>query len=80
MSSPSDGIVELAGPERAPLAEFAASWLGAHDDPRSVVVTPDRQYFGAPADDHTLVPEAGARLGSTCFEAWLAANTQEAAA
>ncbi len=80
LSAPADGIVEVAGPERAPLAAFAASWLGTHDDPRSVVVTPDRHYFGAPADDQTLVPNAGARLGLTRFESWFAANTQEPAA
>lgn len=77
---PADGIVEVAGPERAPLAEFTASWLGARDDPRRIVVTDDRNYFGAPADDHTLVPGEDARIAPTRFDAWLAAQSQGQAA
>ncbi|WP_157218970.1 SDR family oxidoreductase [Flavisphingomonas formosensis] len=79
-SSPVAGIVEVAGPERAPLAEFAANWLGAHDDPRLIHVTADGNYFGAPADDRTLVPDVGARLVPTRFETWLETQTQERAA
>jgi uncharacterized protein YbjT (DUF2867 family) len=80
MAAPGNGIVEIAGPERAPLAEFTASWLGAHDDPRRITVTADRNYFGAPADDGTLVPGSGARIMPTRFDAWLHATTPEHAA
>lgn len=79
-ADPADGIVEVAGPERAPLAEFTASWLGAQDDPRRIVVTDDRNYFGAAADDHTLVPGEDARIAHTRFDAWLAAQSQGQAA
>ena len=75
-----DGIIEVAGPERAPLAEFTASWLGARDDPRRISVTADRDYFGAPADDRTLIPGKDARIMPTRFEAWLAVQSQEKAA
>ncbi|WP_093226017.1 SDR family oxidoreductase [Sphingomonas sp. NFR15] len=77
VASPANGIVEVAGPERAPLAEFTASWLGARDDPRRIVVTTERDYFGAPADDHTLVPRDDARIAPTHFETWLTAQAQE---
>jgi hypothetical protein len=70
----------VAGPERAPLAEFTASWLGACDDPRRISVTADRDYFGAPADDHTLVPGESSRIAPTRFDAWLATQSQERAA
>ncbi|OWK31304.1 SDR family oxidoreductase [Sphingomonas dokdonensis] len=80
ITAPADGIVEVAGPERAPLAEFTASWLGAHDDPRRITVTADRDYFGAPADDAALVPGSGARIMPTRFDAWLHATTPEHAA
>ncbi len=79
-AAPAHGIIELAGPERAPLAEFTASLLEARSDPRQVRVTDERSYFGAPADDHTLVPGSGARLGPTRFDTWLAARSPESAA
>jgi len=80
IAAPANGIVEVAGPERAPLAEFAGSWLGAYDDPRRIVMTTASEYFGAPADDHTLVPGAGARIAPTHFNQWLAAQSRERAA
>lgn len=80
IAAPANGIVEVAGPERAPLAEFVGSWLGAYDDPRRIVVTAENDYFGAPADDRTLVPGADARIAPTRFDQWFAAQSPERAA
>lgn len=79
-AAPANGVVEVGGPERAPLAEFTAGWLGACDDPRRIVVTENRDYFGAPADDRTLVPDDSARITPTRFETWLASHPQAQAA
>jgi uncharacterized protein YbjT (DUF2867 family) len=79
-AAPAGGIIEVAGPERAPLAEFTVSWLGARDDPRRISVTAETDYFGAPADDRTLVSDENARIAPTRFDQWLAAQTQESAA
>lgn len=79
MAAPVDGIIEVGGPERAPLAEFTASWLGARDDPRRIIITDERDYFGAPADDSTLIPGEDAQIAPTRFDAWLAAQSQEQA-
>ena len=79
-AAPVGGIIELAGPERAPLAEFNASWLGARDDPRRISVTADHDYFGARADDGSLVPDENPRVAPTRFEQWLAAQAQESVA
>ncbi len=79
-AAPANGIVEVAGPESAPLAKFTAGWLGTRNDPRQIVVTEARDYFGAPADDQTLIPGEGAHIAPTHFEAWLAAQAQEQAA
>ena len=79
-AAPTGGIIEVAGPERAPLAEFTASWLGARDDPRRISVTAERDYFGAPADDRSLVPDENPRIATTRFDEWLAAQAQESAA
>ncbi|MDF2639933.1 MAG: NmrA family transcriptional regulator [Novosphingobium lindaniclasticum] len=80
VATPVHGIVEVAGPERAPLADFTASWLGARDDPRRIIVTTERNYFGAPADDHTLIPGELAQIAPTHFGDWLAASSPGQAA
>lgn len=79
-AAPAGGIIEVAGPGRAPLAEFTASWLGTRDDPRRISATAERDYFGAPADDRTLVPGENPRIAPTRFDEWLAVQSQESAA
>ncbi|MGN8001468.1 SDR family oxidoreductase [Sphingomonas sp. 22176] len=79
-SQPVNGIIEIAGPDRAPLSEFVGTWLGAQDDPRGIVPDEGAGYFGAPADDTTLVPGDDARLMPTRFEVWLEAQPAKAAA
>jgi uncharacterized protein YbjT (DUF2867 family) len=71
VGAPVNGIVEVAGPEQFRLAELVRRYLGAHDDPRSVIADPRARYFGAELDDRTLVPGDGARLAPTRFEDWL---------
>ncbi len=80
VAAPGLGIVEVAGPERASLADFTASWLGARDDPRGIIVTAERNYFAAPADDHTLNPGELAQIAPTHFGDWLAASSPGQAA
>jgi hypothetical protein len=36
-----------------------------------VVGDPDALYFGAKLHEHSLVPDAGARIAPTRFEDWL---------
>ena len=79
-AAPAGGIIEVAGPERAPLAELTASWLGTRDDPRRIIVTAEHDYFGAPADDRTLIPGENPQIAPTRFDEWLAAQSQESAA
>ncbi|QNE31075.1 SDR family oxidoreductase [Sphingomonas sp. NBWT7] len=71
LAPPLGGVVEIAGPERAPLAEFVGSWLGERDDPRPVYIDQGTSYFGTPVDDTSLVPGERARLLPTRFDAWL---------
>lgn len=68
---PVNGIVEVAGPESLPLAEFVKRYLAATGDTRTVVADPKAPYFGAVLDDQGLNPGRDARLGPTRFEAWL---------
>ncbi len=71
-AEPVNGMVELAGPDRLPMAELIARYLAGKGDARTVVADPQARYFGAVIDDRTLVPGAGPRLGATSIEQWLA--------
>lgn len=72
--------IEIAGPERAALAEFVGTWLGERDDPRTVTFDESNLYFGASVDDATLVPGEGARIMPTRFDVWLSAQRRSEAA
>src|SRR5215212_4247117 len=46
LAKPANGIVEIAGPERAPFHQIVARYLKAVGDPREVVGDPEARYFG----------------------------------
>jgi uncharacterized protein YbjT (DUF2867 family) len=71
LAPPRSGIVEIAGPERAPFNEIIARYQKAVDDPREVVSDPEARYWGGRVDEHSLVPLGEARLGRTGFDEWL---------
>src|SRR3954468_19973258 len=71
LAAPRNGIVEIAGPERAPFNEIVARYLKAVGDPREVVSDPEARYFGGRVEEHSLVPSGEARLGRIGFDEWL---------
>jgi uncharacterized protein YbjT (DUF2867 family) len=71
LAAPRKGIVEIAGPERAPLKEFIARYLKAVGDPREVVSDPEARYFGGKVGEHSLVPLGDAHLGRINLDEWL---------
>ena len=71
LAPPRNGIVEIAGPERAPFNEIVARYLKAVGDPREVVSDPQARYWGGRVDEHSLVPLGEARLGRIGFDEWL---------
>jgi uncharacterized protein YbjT (DUF2867 family) len=71
LAAPRNGIVEIAGPERAPFNEIVARYLKAVGDPRQVVSDPEAKYFGGRVEQHSLVPLGEARLGRIGFDEWL---------
>jgi uncharacterized protein YbjT (DUF2867 family) len=71
LAAPRNGIVEIAGPERAPFNEFVARYLKAIGDPRKVVSDPEARYFGGRVEERSLVPLGEARLGRIGFDEWL---------
>jgi uncharacterized protein YbjT (DUF2867 family) len=71
LAAPRRGIVEIAGPERAPFNEIVARYLKAVGDPREVVSDPEARYFGGRVEERSLVPLGEARLGRIGLDDWL---------
>ena len=71
LAAPRNGVVEIAGPERAPFNEIVARYLKAVGDPREVVSDPEARYFGSHVGERSLVPLGEARLGRVGLDEWL---------
>jgi hypothetical protein len=71
LATPRNGIVEVAGAERAPFNQIVAHYLEAVGDPRKVVKDPEARHFGARLEERSLVPLGEARLGQLNLEEWL---------
>ncbi|GAA1054957.1 LysR family transcriptional regulator [Agromyces luteolus] len=71
-SVPRNGILEIGGPEKLPMAEFIRRGLAAHGDEREVVASPDSPYFGTLLAGDELTPGPDAELSTTSFEDWAA--------
>src|ERR1700752_3692314 len=70
LAAPRNGLVEIAGPERAPVNKIIARYLKASGAPREVVSDPEARYWGGRVSEHSLVPLAEARLGRIGFDEW----------
>src|SRR6516162_10038349 len=71
VAAPRNGIVEIAGPERALFNEIIARYLKAIGDPREVVSDPEARYWGGQVEEKSLVPLGEARLGRIGLDEWL---------
>jgi uncharacterized protein YbjT (DUF2867 family) len=70
-AQPRNGIVDIAGPDRAPFDEIVARYLKALGDPRQVVRDPEARYWGGRVEELSLVPLGEARLGRIGLDEWL---------
>jgi uncharacterized protein YbjT (DUF2867 family) len=69
---PVNGIVEVAGPEKIPMAEIVQKAIAAKHDPRKIVTDPSAPYYGARIDDRSLIPAGpNPKIAPTRFEDWL---------
>jgi uncharacterized protein YbjT (DUF2867 family) len=71
LAAPRNGIVEIAGPERAPFNEIVGRYLKAVGDAREVVSDPEARYWGGRVEKYSLVPLGEARLGRIGLDQWL---------
>jgi uncharacterized protein YbjT (DUF2867 family) len=71
LAPPRNGIIEIAGPERAPFNEIVARYLKAVGDLREVVSDPEARYWGGRVEERSLVPLGEARLGRIGLDEWL---------
>ena len=78
LSPPRNGIVDIAGPQRAPFHEIIARYLKAIGDPREVVRDPEALYWGGRVEEHSLVPLGEARLGRIALDEWVRRPRAEA--
>jgi len=71
MAEPSNGTVEVAGPEPIRMDELVRRFFRANGDPRQVVTDASGLYFGVKVNDQSLTPGAHPCLGATRFDDWL---------
>jgi len=76
--APLNATIEIGGPEAIPLDELARRFLAARHDTRTVVADPHAGYFGTELAERSLVPDAGAQLGTVRFDDWLAQSLSAA--
>ncbi|PXA87173.1 NmrA family transcriptional regulator, partial [Nostoc sp. 3335mG] len=71
VGDPRNGIVEMAGPERAPFGEIVGRYLKAIGDKRDVLSDPEARYFGGKLEETSLVPLGAAHLGGVDLNDWV---------
>jgi uncharacterized protein YbjT (DUF2867 family) len=71
LGAPVNGMIEIAGPDRAGLDKLVGRFLNATKDPRQVVTDVNARYYGLVVNDQSLTPGANPRIGATSFEGWL---------
>jgi uncharacterized protein YbjT (DUF2867 family) len=78
LQAPTNGYINVAGPERRPLDDLARELLKVKHDPRQVVTDPTLGYFGGQVPEGALVPDDNALLGTIRFSDWLNRSQVEA--
>jgi uncharacterized protein YbjT (DUF2867 family) len=71
LAKPTNGTVELAGPEPIRMDELVRQFFAATHDSRQVTTDPSARYFGTAVNDRSLTPSDHPRVGATRFADWL---------
>ncbi|OBB69853.1 SDR family oxidoreductase [Mycobacterium sp. 852014-50255_SCH5639931] len=81
VGDPTNGITNIAGPEKHGMDEFIRIALTAANDHRQVVGDPTASYFGTGLDEHTIVPleSEDPTIYPTRFSDWMASRAPSGA-
>lgn len=71
VDKPLHGMVEIGGPEPLYLDGLVQRFLGASQDPRTVIADPHAHYFGAHPGERSLIAGDEAEIGEVRFDDWL---------
>lgn len=71
LGEPTNGTLEIAGPEQIRQDEFVGRFLSATGDARRVITDAHARYYGLDVNDQSLVPARNPRIGSIHFAEWL---------
>jgi len=71
LKDPVNGIVEIGGPEKLGMDQFAKIYLDMKHDKREIIADPNALYFGTVINDRSLVPGDNARKGTIRYEDWI---------
>jgi uncharacterized protein YbjT (DUF2867 family) len=73
IGQPLNGVLNIAGPDKAGMDDFIRSRFAASGDPREVVTDPTARYYGAVLDEHSIVPIDGedTTVFATHFSDWM---------
>ena len=75
LGGPINGTIEVAGPQRLRLDEFARQVLQAKHDERKVAADTHKTYFGAEINDESLTAGDNSQIGPTRCEDWLLSSS-----
>lgn len=79
LEAPANGIVEIAGPDRAPFDLTVSRYLKMHGDARPVERNPNTDYFGGRVQELSMVPLGAHRSGQQDLASWMQAQVTPAA-
>ncbi|MBO3679187.1 SDR family oxidoreductase [Streptomyces sp. NEAU-YJ-81] len=71
LGTPTNDMVEVAGPDEFELDQLIRELLAAGNDPRKVVADPGAKYFDAELQETSLLPGPDAEITETKFNDWL---------
>lgn len=77
LASPTNGIVDIAGPNAMGIDEAVRRYLAAHGDPRQVMTDQTARYYGIKVGERSLIPAGAARTMPTTLSDWLSANAKK---
>lgn len=78
LAAPTNGVIEIAGPERFHMRDLIARYLAATGDARVVEASVDVPYFGATLEEDTLVSNNKPHLGKINFDQWFGSRAKAA--